>query len=282
DATTAVSGTFTIAAEAGVESISVDGTTITEAQLKDLSANPVEITTSDEGGQLTITGYDESTGEVSYEYVLNQPKDHSAGEDSVIDTIAITVTDALNQTSAVDTLDILITDSTIEAVGEEHSLTEDSAITTVSGDTLSNEADPFDGDVSFVSWDSTTANYGTVTLNADGTYSYTLDNTNPTVNALNDGDTLTETFTYTVQDGDGTTSQTEVVITINGSTDSVPTVEVSDLTAEVGDNIIAEDATTAVSGTFTIAAEAGVESISVDGTTITEAQLKDLSANPVE
>ncbi|PHO13983.1 VCBS domain-containing protein, partial [Malaciobacter marinus] len=227
DATTAVSGTFTIAAEAGVESISVDGTTITEAQLKDLSANPVEITTSDEGGQLTITGYDESTGEVSYEYVLNQPKDHSAGEDSVIDTIAITVTDALNQTSAVDTLDILITDSTIEAVGEEHSLTEDSAITTVSGDTLSNEADPFDGDVSFVSWDSTTANYGTVTLNADGTYSYTLDNTNPTVNALNDGDTLTETFTYTVQDGDGTTSQTEVVITINGSTDSVPTVEVS-------------------------------------------------------
>ncbi|RWS45331.1 hypothetical protein CKA55_13415, partial [Arcobacter suis] len=136
--------------------------------------------------------------------------------------------------------------------------------------------------VSFVSWDSTTANYGTVTLNADGTYSYTLDNTNPTVNALNDGDTLTETFTYTVQDGDGTTSQTEVVITINGSTDSVPTVEVSDLTAEVGDNIIAEDATTAVSGTFTIAAEAGVESISVDGTTITEAQLKDLSANPVE
>ncbi len=32
------------------------------------------------------------------------------------------------------------------------------------------------------------ATYGTLTLNSNGTYSYTLDNANPAVDALGDGD----------------------------------------------------------------------------------------------
>ena len=43
--------------------------------------------------------------------------------------------------------------------------------------------------------------YGTLTLNADGTYSYAINNTNATVNALRLAtDTLTDTFSYTITD----------------------------------------------------------------------------------
>ena len=67
--------------------------------------------------------------------------------------------------------------------------------------------------------------YGTLTLNPDGTYTYSVDNTNPTVNALNVGGTLTEVVTYTVSDGNGGTATTTLTITINGANDS-PTATV--------------------------------------------------------
>ena len=60
------------------------------------------------------------------------------------------------------------------------------------------------------------AGYGTFTMTADGVWTYTLDNANSTVQALNVGDTLTDTFTVTTVDG---TPQV-VTITINGSNDA--------------------------------------------------------------
>ena len=58
--------------------------------------------------------------------------------------------------------------------------------------------------------------YGTLTLNPNGSYSYLLDNTKSVVQNLNDGDKLTETYTYTVTDG--TTPRTATLtITIFGS-----------------------------------------------------------------
>ncbi|MGY8632277.1 VCBS domain-containing protein [Bradyrhizobium sp. 14AA] len=58
-------------------------------------------------------------------------------------------------------------------------------------------------------------NYGSFTITTAGLWTYTLDNTNSTVQALNNGDTLTDSFTVTSADG---TAQT-VTITINGSND---------------------------------------------------------------
>ena len=58
--------------------------------------------------------------------------------------------------------------------------------------------------------------YGTFTIDAAGLWVYILDNGNPAVQALNVGDTLTDTFTaFTI---DGTTQL--VTITINGSNDA--------------------------------------------------------------
>ncbi|MBW8186562.1 retention module-containing protein, partial [Shewanella nanhaiensis] len=60
--------------------------------------------------------------------------------------------------------------------------------------------------------------YGTLTLNTDGSYSYTADQA--AANALVEGQVVTETFTYTMSDGNGNTDTAELVITITGTNDA--------------------------------------------------------------
>ncbi|MCB6184416.1 retention module-containing protein, partial [Leeia sp. TBRC 13508] len=61
-----------------------------------------------------------------------------------------------------------------------------------------------------------TGAYGSLLLNADGSYTYTLDNQNATVNALNDGQSIHDVFSYTLTDSQGNTSTANLDITING------------------------------------------------------------------
>ncbi|MDF0518462.1 VCBS domain-containing protein [Bradyrhizobium yuanmingense] len=60
--------------------------------------------------------------------------------------------------------------------------------------------------------------YGTFTMTAAGAWTYTLDNNNSVVEALDSGDTLTDTFTVTAIDG---TTQT-VTVAIHGASDADP------------------------------------------------------------
>lgn len=60
--------------------------------------------------------------------------------------------------------------------------------------------------------------YGTFTMTAAGVWTYTLDNNNGVVQALDVGDTLTDTFTVTAIDG---TTQT-VTVAIHGASDADP------------------------------------------------------------
>ncbi|WP_283401392.1 VCBS domain-containing protein, partial [Marinobacterium sediminicola] len=61
--------------------------------------------------------------------------------------------------------------------------------------------------------------YGTLTLNADGTYTYVLNNTLPQVDALNVGDQLSDQFTFTISDGKGETDSAILTIRIDGTND---------------------------------------------------------------
>ncbi|HET6555388.1 MAG TPA: VCBS domain-containing protein [Dyella sp.] len=68
--------------------------------------------------------------------------------------------------------------------------------------------------------------YGTLTLNADGTYTYVLDNNNAAVQALRTtADSLTETFTYSIADVAGATSDAQLVIVIKGANDAPHAVD---------------------------------------------------------
>ena len=62
----------------------------------------------------------------------------------------------------------------------------------------------------------TASTYGSYTLTAAGVWTYTLDNSNPAVQALNAGETLIDTLTAVTTDG----TQQPVTITINGANDT--------------------------------------------------------------
>ncbi|MFM7641770.1 MAG: VCBS domain-containing protein [Cyanobium sp.] len=62
--------------------------------------------------------------------------------------------------------------------------------------------------------------YGKLTLNANGTYTYSIDNDNLTVQALNAGGTLSESFNYTMADNIGQTDIAVLAIDISGSNDN--------------------------------------------------------------
>ncbi|MDG6882376.1 Serralysin precursor [Phocoenobacter uteri] len=68
--------------------------------------------------------------------------------------------------------------------------------------------------------------YGTLTLNTDGSYTYKVDETNADVQKLNDGETLNESFNYTMSDG--TLSDDAVLsITIDGKNDAPNILEIT-------------------------------------------------------
>ncbi|WP_438952167.1 VCBS domain-containing protein, partial [Porticoccus sp.] len=58
--------------------------------------------------------------------------------------------------------------------------------------------------------------YGTLTIGADGSYAYDLDDNNPLLEALNVGDEVQEVFNYTVADSKGVESSSTLTITVNG------------------------------------------------------------------
>ncbi|TGT32073.1 VCBS domain-containing protein, partial [Mesorhizobium sp. M8A.F.Ca.ET.165.01.1.1] len=56
--------------------------------------------------------------------------------------------------------------------------------------------------------------YGTLHLNSDGSYSYTLDNGLASVQALAEGASVTDVFTYTNADNHGGSSSSSLTVTI--------------------------------------------------------------------
>jgi VCBS repeat-containing protein len=61
--------------------------------------------------------------------------------------------------------------------------------------------------------------YGTLTVNADGSYTYVVKNNKAAVQALKAGDTLTDSFNYTVSDG-SLTDTAVLEVTITGANDA--------------------------------------------------------------
>ena len=154
----------------------------------------------------------------------------------VTDIIPISVTDDLGATSAVNNLDIVITDSKPVAVNDANSITEDAAPNTVSGTVLSNDTVGADTNATPVTAATVSLLYGNLVLSNNGTYTYTLDNANPAVNALNNTQTLTDSYTYTLTDGDGSTTTAVLSITINGTNDAPVAVADTATVVESGVN----------------------------------------------
>ncbi|MDI5984054.1 type I secretion C-terminal target domain-containing protein, partial [Halomonas sp. M4R5S39] len=102
---------------------------------------------------------------------------------------------------------------------------------------------------------------------------------------LDDGETLTETFDYTLTDADGDTSTATLTLTINGATDTAGVT----VSAEGADSTVyeaglvngsnADSDSETDTGSFQVSASDGVASVTVGGQTFTLAQLQALSAS---
>ncbi|RIZ70658.1 MAG: hypothetical protein D0530_07085, partial [Methylococcales bacterium] len=170
----------------------------------------------------------------SYDYSLNTSAANvmalRAGQHAT-DTFTYTMIDSAN-TTATTTLTVNITgiNDAPTAIADTNTIAANvaSISTTNLTGVLANDTDPDTGDTKTVSAISTSGNtagtvgtaltgtYGSVTLNADGSYTYALNTSNATVQALAAGHTLTDSFNYTMKDSGNLSSSSTLSITIDG------------------------------------------------------------------
>ncbi|TSJ90945.1 retention module-containing protein [Chitinimonas sp. BJB300] len=116
-----------------------------------------------------------------------------------------------------------------EARDDSATVVENSVLYKVQGNLLSNDSD-VDGEVltaklvngrsADLSKDIATS-YGTIRINADGAYTYTLDKDNARAHALRAGETISDRIKYTITDAAGMTSTAVLTINIKGIDDQV-------------------------------------------------------------
>jgi len=231
DPSEATSGTIIIDSPDGVESVTIAGADGVPQEIV------VGLVVQGEFGTLTITGI--VGDDYTYSYVLN---DNTSGDDTQDDFTVVLTDDDGDTATATLTIDII--DDVPTARNDVDSVTEggpevaDGNVLTGSGGADANSTDGVadtvgadDADLTGFRQGNTNgtlgapfaAQHGTLVLNADGSYTYTLDGDDPVVRALGDGETLTEVFTYTLTDGDGDVSTATLTITIVG-TNEAPTI----------------------------------------------------------
>ena len=271
------SGTFTVTALDGLTSLSVGGINVVSGGVA--AGFPQSITTP-LGSTLTITGYNPATGVVSYSYTLNGSENHASGDGTQLSEHFTVVAGDSNGDSATGSLDVNISDDVPKAVDDSNAATASETHLTLNGSVLTNDVQgadriPTGPESGPVVGGTFTGTYGTLVLNANGTYTYTLDTSDADFKALHGGGNGTETFTYTLKDADGDTSTANLVLQIHNNDDPVTigglNVEGGELTVyeknlTYGSNPNAAELTQ--SGTFTVNAPDGLQSLTVSGVSI--------------
>jgi VCBS repeat-containing protein len=143
----------------------------------------------------------------------------------VVDSFNYTATDGLATSNATLNVTVTGTNDAPVAFADSGAVQEDTTAPST-GNVLTNDVDLDQGTVLKVANVGTFAGqYGTLTLNASGAYSYVLNNALASVQSLGVGQTVVDQFNYTVQD-DGLqplTANSKLSITITGTNDA-PTV----------------------------------------------------------
>ncbi|EEY9907108.1 tandem-95 repeat protein [Escherichia coli] len=215
-----------------VESLTIGGQTLTLAQLQALSAQaPVDIATPD--GVLSLTGFQvdgEGRATLQYRFTLTQAV-NQPGESTTREEIRFFVNG--QQTRAPGLLRVNILNDAPVAAADDNSIDQDRGQQAASGNVFSNDAIGADGAaaggpvsaISSVNLNRAGAvggvslgEFGALTLDARGNYSYVLNRSNSRVASLDANATLSEVFTYTITDADGNTSQAQLTIVIHGVT----------------------------------------------------------------
>ncbi|WP_345863124.1 retention module-containing protein [Shewanella algae] len=220
-------GNLSFSAAAGVASLTLDGVAIVSGGVFN---GPVSINT--EYGVLTINAIDLINGNISYSFTLNSAVDHSSSDD-FSQAFNLILTD-LEGNSVGNTLTISVLDDAPSGQDDVNSVDEDSLLA-ISGNLLDNDVQGGDTaqvtaagsggnlDNAVSNQSQVSGSYGLLTLNADGSYNYQINSAAQAVQALAQGESLTEVFSYLLTDADGDTSVQTLTITITGTND-VPVI----------------------------------------------------------
>ncbi|WP_223542965.1 retention module-containing protein, partial [Pseudomonas sp. GL-B-12] len=268
------SGTFTINAPDGLSSLSIGGINLISGGV---AAGFPQSIISPLGSTLTVTSYNPATGVVSYSYTLNRAESHASGEgaNSLVEHVTVVASDS-NGDSITGTLDISITDDVPKAVDDNNG-TASETLLTLNGNVLSNDVQGADRvtlgeNTGPITPGTFTGTYGTLVLNANGTYTYTLNTSDADFKALHGGGDGTETFTYTLTDADGDSSTANLVLQIHNNDDpdtigglNVGGGELAVFEKNLSDGSAPDATVLTLSGTFTVAALDGVTTLSVGG-----------------
>ncbi|QXI19361.1 retention module-containing protein [Pseudomonas hamedanensis] len=264
------SGSFTVSAPDGLTSLSIGGINLINAGVA--LGFPQSITTQ-LGNTLTITGYNPATGTVTYSYTLNGNETHAAGDgaNSLSEQFTVIAVDS-NGDTASGTLDVNITDDVPKAVDDANGIASETLLT-LTGNVLTNDVQGADRvPTGPVTPGTFTGTYGTLVLNADGTYTYTLNTSDADFKALTGGGNGTETFAYVITDADGDTSTANLVLQIHNNDDPVIidglNVAGGELTVyeqNLSDGSAPDAGALTQNGTFTITALDGVTTLTVGG-----------------
>ncbi|EJM16533.1 VCBS repeat-containing protein [Pseudomonas sp. GM18] len=215
------SGTFTITALDGLQTLTVGGIAVVTGGVA--AGFPQSIVTP-LGSTLTVTGYDSATGVVSYSYTLvdNETHPNANGTNSITENLNVVATD-VDGSTALGQINVNIVDD-LPTANPDHASVAEGA--TVSSNVLDNDIGGADGPALGgavvgvrAGSDTSTSAIGGLNSQINGTYGYlTLDangnavyHSNP--NAVN-GPGATDVFTYTVRDADGDESTTTITINV--------------------------------------------------------------------
>jgi len=194
------------------------------------------ITSGNANGAFAI---DPATGEITI-------ADSTQLVDGASETLTVSVTDNAGASdTATVTVDVTSNFAPTAVDDASPSVLDTETLSIGTASLVANDTDP-DGDTLSVSAVSGTSAQGATVVLSGGTITYNP-SVSPTLASLGDGESLTDTFTYTVSDGNGGTDTATVSVLVNGVDLAEYRLEVLDVNGNV-------TTTVAAGGTFTLVA----------------------------
>ncbi|WP_143515216.1 retention module-containing protein, partial [Pseudomonas putida] len=267
-------GSFTVTALDGLQTLTVGGITVVSGGV--VAGFPQSVTTG-LGNTLTITGYNASTGVVSYSYTLTDNEAHPNGNEanSLGESFTVTATDTDGSTAS-GNIDVSIVDDVPTAVGDTNATMATENQLTLTGNVLANDVQGADrvpsGPITAGTFVGT---YGTLVLSANGSYTYTLNTSDPDFFNLHGGGSGIEQFTYTLTDADGDVRTAVLELNVSNLNDSVTLdglgVNGGELTVyekNLADGSAPDTPALTQTGSFTVTALDGLQTLTVGGITV--------------
>ncbi|WP_414923008.1 beta strand repeat-containing protein, partial [Pseudomonas sp. IT-P294] len=216
----------------------------------------------------------------TYTYTLTSPATTTPhvndGANTLTESFTYQATDSLGNTTT-STIVVKIVDDVPKAFHDSNAGTASENVLTLNGNVLTNDVQGADHvatgpNAGPITPGTFTGTYGTLVLNANGTYTYTLNTNDADFKNLHGGGNGTETFTYTLTDADGDTSTANLVLNVHNNDDPVTlnglNVSGGELTVyekNLSDGTSPNAPALTQSGTFTVTALDGLQTLDVGG-----------------